>query len=222
MRTILRPTGTLPAAVMAVAVVSLAAACHSGSTSQAGAPSGTTTTGDGTRSAGTSGSGSPSASASASGSQGLAACKTTALTMTVDTSQADGAAGSTYYPLDFTNTSAAACAMAGYPGVSFVTAGSGAGRQIGTAAQRNPAFGATVVRLAPDGHAHVWLQVAAAGNYPESSCHPVTAHALRVYPPDETEAGYVSHDFSACAATSAPLLTVMPVRSGKGTQGNTP
>jgi hypothetical protein len=142
--------------------------------------------------------------------------------MTVDNSQADGAAGSTYYPLDFTNTSAAACAMAGYPGVSFVTAANPTGRQIGAAAQRNPAFGATVVRLEPDGHAHVWLQVAAAGNYPEASCHPVTAHGLRVYPPDETEAGYVPENFSACAATSAPLLTVMPVRSGKGAQGKTP
>jgi hypothetical protein len=142
--------------------------------------------------------------------------------MTVDDSQADGAAGSTYYPVDFTNTSAAACAMTGYPGVSLVSAANGTGRQIGAAAQRNPAFGATTVRLEPDGHAHAWLQVAAAGNYPQSSCHPETAHGLRVYPPNETEAGYVSQDLPACAASAAPLLTVMPVRAGQGTRGSTP
>jgi hypothetical protein len=159
---------------------------------------------------------------SASGAQGLATCKTSALTLTVDDSQAGGAAGSTYYPVDFSNTSASACALTGYPGLSLVSVANGTGRQIGAAAQRNPAFSPVAVRLDPGGRAHAWLQVAAAGNYPESSCHPVTAHGLRVYPPDQTEAGYVHQDFPACAASAAPLLTVMPVRPGQGAQGAVP
>lgn len=142
--------------------------------------------------------------------------------MTVDTSAADAAAGSTYYPLDFTNTSSAACAMIGYPGVSFVTAANGAGQQIGAAAQRNPGFSTTAVRLAAGGQAHAWLQVAEAANYPASTCRPATARGLRIYPPNETAAGYISQDFAACAGESAPLLTVMPVRPGKGAQGKTP
>ena len=93
------------------------------------------------------------------------------------------AAGSTYYPLDFTNTSSAPCQMYGFPGVSFVTAATGTGQQIGAAALRGQAFAKVAVRLAPGGTAHAWLKVAAAGNYPASSCGPVTAHWLRIYPP---------------------------------------
>ena len=116
----------------------------------------------------------------------------------------------------------AACTLAGYPGVSFVTVPGAAGRQIGAAAQRNPAFERTVVRLLPGGYAHAWLQVAQAGNYPGSSCHPVTALGLRVYPPGETNPGFVRRNFQACGDASAALLTVMPVRPGKGIQGATP
>jgi hypothetical protein len=103
--------------------------------------------------------------------------------------------------------------------MSFVTAGTGAGQQIGPAAQRSRAFAKVPVRLAPGGSAHAWLQVPVAANYPASSCHPVTAHWLRVYPPGETVAGYLSHPFSACSAASTQLLTVLP---GHGTPGSTP
>ena len=43
-----------------------------------------------------------------------------------------------------------------------------------------------------------------------------------VFAPGETQALYVSHAFDACSSDSAPLLTVMPVRSGQGVQGTTP
>jgi hypothetical protein len=106
----------------------------------------------------------------------------------VEVSQADSGAGSTYYPLDFTNTSAAACELYGYPGVSFVTTPAGTGRQIGVAALRGTAFAKVTVTLAPG----------------------------------QTEAGYVSHRFSACSSGRAALLTVLPVRPGRGRQGITP
>jgi len=35
-------------------------------------------------------------------------------------------------------------------------------------------------------------------------------------------AGYVGHSFSACESSSAPLLTILPVRAGKGVAGTTP
>jgi hypothetical protein len=78
------------------------------------------------------------------------------------------------------------------------------------------------VKLAASGVAHAWLQVAEAANYPAATCQPVTAHWLRVYAPGETQALYVSHAFDACSSDSAPLLTVIPVRSGQGVQGTTP
>jgi hypothetical protein len=72
-----------------------------------------------------------------------------------------------------------------------------------------------------------WLAGAAvasslAANFPSSACQPVTAHWLRIYPPGETVAGYVSHTFSACSSASAVLLTVLPVRAGQGAAGGTP
>jgi hypothetical protein len=158
----------------------------------------------------------------ASGTAGLALCQPSSLQVTVNASQAGGATGSTYLPVDFTNTSGPPCGLYGYPGMSLVTAGDGSGSQIETAAQKNPSFGKVPVKLAAGGVAHAWLQVAEAGNYPTATCQPVTARWLRVYAPGETQALYVSHAFDACSSDSAPLLTVMPVRSGRGIQGTTP
>jgi len=212
-------------AVTAAAAAGLLAGCASASTHQAGtapgggaaASSGKTTTPGGTAA----GSGASNGSAS-SGTAGLALCQPSSLQVTVNASQAGGAAGSTYVPVDFTNTSGSPCGLYGYPGMSFVTAGDGSGSQIGAAAQENPSFGKVPVQLAAGGAAHAWLQVAEAGNYPAATCQPVTAHWLRVYAPGETQALYVSHTFDACSSSSAALLTVMPVRSGRGVQGSTP
>jgi len=163
-----------------------------------------------------------SAPSSAPAAGGVAVCQSASLAITVNDGQASGAAGSTYYPLDFTNTSSAPCQMYGFPGVSFVTAATGTGLQIGAAAQRSQAFAKVAVGLAPGGTAHAWLKVAVAGNYPATSCHPVTAHWLRIYPPGETAAGYLGHTFDACSSASAPLLTVLPVRSGQGLADSVP
>src|SRR5580693_8688940 len=164
----------------------------------------------------------PPASSTVSGVAGLAACRSGGLKVTLDASQAGGAAGSRYYPVNFTNTSGAPCGLYGYPGLSLVTADGSAGRQIGAAAQRDPGFGKVSVRLPAKGVAHAWLQIAEAGNYPASACRPTAAHWLRVFPPGDTAARYVGVSFSACASASTPLLTVMPVRSGPGVQGVTP
>ena len=112
--------------------------------------------------------------------------------------------------------------MYGYPGVSFAASPTKASRQIGLAAQRNPAFPKASVRLGPGQTAHAWLKVAAAATFPAAACQPVTAHWLRVYPPGETVAGYVGRAFSVCSAASAALLSVLPVRAGHGIAGVTP
>jgi hypothetical protein len=164
----------------------------------------------------------PAPSGGASGGAGLAACRTAALRIAVDVSQADGAAGSSYYPLNFTNASGTTCEMYGYPGVSFAAAPTVAGQQIGAGALRSNAFTKVAVRLAPGQTAHAWLKVAVAANYPASTCKPVTAHWLRVYPPGETAAGFVGHTFNACSSTSAAVLSVLPVRAGQGVAGVTP
>ena len=149
-------------------------------------------------------------------------CQSATLKVALDTSQAGGAMGSTYYPVNFTNTSDAPCGLYGYPVMSFVTSAGSSGVQIGAAAQENPSFGRLAVRVPSGGVAHAWLQVATAGNYPASTCHPATAHWLRVYPPGDAVASYVDVSLGACASASTPLLTVMPVRSGHGVRGVTP
>jgi hypothetical protein len=161
-------------------------------------------------------------SAAPTGAAGLAACRSSSLSISLNVAQASGAAGSVYYPINFKNTSGQACEMYGYPGVSFVTAGTSAGRQIGAAAARSRDFPKVSVRLAPGGTAHAWLQVTVAANYSASACQPVTAHWLRIYPPNETAAGYLGHDFNACSSSSTPLLTILPVRSGLGLAGVAP
>ena len=211
--------------VTAVAAAGLVTSCASTATHQAGTSpaGGAATAGRNTQAPAASGSASSSGTASpASGTAGLGLCQAATMRVTVNAGQAGGAAGSTYYPVDFTNTSSSPCGLYGYPGMSFVTAGDGSGQQIGAAAQENPGFGKVTVRLPAGGMAHAWLQVAEAGNYPASACQPVTAHWLRVFAPGETEALYVNHAFSACSLASAPLLTVMPVRAGQGVQGTTP
>jgi hypothetical protein len=169
------------------------------------------------------GTASAEATTSASGrTAGLAACRADSLRVTVDPRQAGGTAGSAYYPLDFTDISRSACTMYGYPGISFVTSHGVRARQIGAAAGRNPAFGKVTVRLAAGGVAHAWLQVAEAGNYPPSVCRPVRAHWLRVFAPGQTVASFLNYTADACASAKVPLLTVMPVRAGRGVQGRTP
>src|SRR6266516_2396427 len=211
-------------AVTAAAAAGLLAGCASASTHQAGTvpAGGAATSGGKTATPGGNAASAAGTGSAASGTAGLALCQPSSLQVTVNASQGGGAAGSTYVPVDFTNTSGSPCGLYGYPGMSFVTAGDGSGSQIGAAAQQNPAFGKVPVQLAAGGVAHAWLQVAEAGNYPAATCQPVTAHWLRVYAPGETQALYVSHAFDACSSDSAPLLTVMPVRSGQGIQGTTP
>ena len=90
-------------------------------------------------------------------SPSVPACSTADLSGTVNTSQGGAAAGSTYYPLNLTNTSKTSCYLFGYPGVSFVTGPSGS--QIGEPASRNPAVAPRTVVLNPGGTAHVTVQV---------------------------------------------------------------
>jgi hypothetical protein len=90
-----------------------------------------------------------------------------------------GTAGSVVTELDFTNVAKGTCTLEGFPGVSFLD---GAGKQVGAPATRNPQP-VTTVALPTTAHAVSALQVADASNYSTVDCRPVTAVAVRVYPP---------------------------------------
>jgi hypothetical protein len=216
------PLRALTAAVT-VASASLLTACGTVPASQSTSPAASSTASGGQRpGAGGGSASSRTAPATVPGMAGLAVCQSSALKVALDVTQAGGAAGSAYYPVNFTNTSDMPCGLYGYPGMSLVTAAGSTGHQIGAAAQRNPAFAEMPIRLPAGGVAHAWLQVAQDGNYPASACRPVTAHWLRVFPPGDSVASFVDVSFGACALASAPLLTVTPVRSGYGVRGVTP
>lgn len=169
-----------------------------------------------------SGSGAGSRTTQTGTQTGTQTCRTAALSVRLDIAQAGAAAGTEYYPIDFTNTSSAECRLAGFPGVSVVSAASENGRELGAAAQHDPGFSPVAVRVAPLGHAHAWLEVGTAGSYPAAACRPTAATWLRVYPPGGTTARYAPARFTACAAPGATQLAVMPVRAGLGSRGSTP
>jgi hypothetical protein len=127
---------------------------------------------------------------------------------------ANGAAGSIYYPLQFTNVSGVTCTMYGYPGVSFTVREGGPA--VGGPAVRNPTFGKELVTVAPGVTVHASLQVAIAQNYPASICDPVTAHWLQVFPPASYVPIYVSFTAQTCTGTipSGSTLGIYVVRPG--------
>jgi len=160
---------------------------------------------------------SPAATPSAS----TAGCATGNLKAAVVTGAGGAAAGSTYYPLNLTNTGSSSCSLFGYPGVSWVSGP--AGSQIGQPAKRNPVITPATVVLAPGQTAHVTLQVVDAGNYDKSTCQPVTAHWLKIFPPGQFTALYVKFSAQTCSAKlpsklGSPL-SVDAVKSGPGKAG---
>ena len=199
----------------------LAAACASrggstaGSTPSSSSAAATPSQPAGATSPGAAGGSTPSPSPS------VASCATGNLKAAISTSQGGAAAGSTYYPVNFTNTGSSSCYLFGYPGVSFVTSPSG--NQIGQPATRNPVVTPSTVVLAPGQTAHVTLQVVDALNYTKSACQPVTAHWLKIYPPGQYTALYLKFSALTCSAKLPTKdgipLSVDAVKAGEGTPG---
>ena len=143
---------------------------------------------------------------------GPAACPADALRITIG--MANGAAGSIYYPIDFTNTGGLTCTLYGYPGVAFATAAGGS--VVGAPAVRNPTFARQLVTLGPGGTAHASLQVQVAQSYPVSICKPVTAHWLQVFPPASYVAQYIPFTAVTCTGhiPSGSTLGIYVIRPG--------
>ncbi|HEY8044653.1 MAG TPA: DUF4232 domain-containing protein [Streptosporangiaceae bacterium] len=141
------------------------------------------------------------------------ACPTRSLGLKLGLAQ--GAAGSTYQVIDFTNISNAACTLYGYPGVSL--AGGKPVTQIGLAAAESHATPRKLVTLAPGAVANAVLQIAHAVNFPAARCHPVTADYLQIYPPNQTTPAYLHYSSQTCAKP-VQVLTVSVVQPGSGGQ----
>jgi len=154
---------------------------------------------------------------SSPGNQGAAAagtpaCATRYLKATVGVAQ--GAAGSIYQVIDFTNISGAACTLFGYPGLAL--AGGTPVTQIGAAAVRSPTSSPRLVTLAAGKTANAVLQITQAANYPASRCAPKASTYLQIYPPNQTTPIYLAYKSTGCSASAVNLLTVGVVQPGNG------
>jgi len=141
-------------------------------------------------------------------SAGTPICATSGLVVWLDT-QGDGAAGSTYFNLEFANLSGHACTLLGYPGVSAVNL---VGKQLGSAASRDKSGKPATVKLAAGGSATVVLRITDVGVFSSSACHQTTAAGLRVYPPNQTVSRVVPFPFAACTHTGTVYLSVEAVK----------
>lgn len=121
----------------------------------------------------------------------------------------EGAAGSVYRNLIFTNTGSRPCELTGFPGVSYVAGDDG--HQVGPAAEMSGPRGGQVT-MAPGGTSVAGLQLVQVANFDASVCHPTPVRGLRVYPPGETASLFVPMDGTGCAGTPpGPQLTVKTV-----------
>jgi hypothetical protein len=131
--------------------------------------------------------------------------------------QGNGAAGTIYYPLEFTNFSRHTCYLRGFPGVSAIDRN---GKQLGSPARREtlaPFGPPRTVILAPGATAHAMFAYHDAVILTSPGCHAVsTASELRVYPPNERTATHALFDFQVCTHPGPVYLSVGPIQPGVG------
>jgi hypothetical protein len=143
------------------------------------------------------------------------ACPTSVLQVKLGLGQ--GYAGGTYQVIDFTNTGSTSCTLLGYPGVSLVS-GPAPYTQIGLAAKRStttPVTPVKLITLAPGATANALLQIVDALNFPASTCGPVKATDLRIYPPNQKAPVYLPSTAEGCKK-GGPGLFISAVAAGSG------
>jgi hypothetical protein len=128
----------------------------------------------------------------------------------------DGAAGHTFYELEFSNISTRTCTLSGFPGVTARFSG---GKQAGSPAVRSAAHPARTITLGRGATAHVVLGIADVSVFPAAACHPVTATGLLVFAPNDFRAENVPLSFRACQQAGPKFLTVTAVLAGTGIPG---
>jgi hypothetical protein len=144
-------------------------------------------------------------------------CATSGLQVWLGLGTGGGAAGSSTYPVEFTNVSGRTCAMAGYPGVAAVHQG----KQAGSAAHwvASPFFPEKTLTLKPGATVHTNLQIDDVANFPAAKCKPVNADGLRVYPPGRSAPAGIPFSFRACTVHGTNYMDVQYLQPGTGIPG---
>ena len=146
----------------------------------------------------------------------ISACTANTIRAKVAVSHRHEASGTTYYPLDFTNTGRYTCSLSGYPVVSAI---SRAGVRLGSPAGRGLLTIAPRVVLAPGATAHTTLAYHDRLVSTGGRCGSVdTAVELRVYLDGQKRATYAAFRIRACSHAGPVYLTITgPFRAGAGT-----
>jgi hypothetical protein len=125
-----------------------------------------------------------------------------------------GSAGHLHWPIVFRNTSATACSLRGFPGVSALSGRHG--HRIGVPASRDRAGRVRRILLA----AHSGIASAAFTQtnvdvFDPAQCHPKRAKGLRVFAPGQVRSFYVRLSHRVCStAPDGPDSTVRAVVAG--------
>jgi hypothetical protein len=198
-------------ACLALLLTGLLAGCGSGSPAAAPAKTVTVTPSAPGSPASPSTAATPSTGTTTTGGSAPAACPTRSLSVTAGLSQ--GAAGSIYQVVEFSNISDVTCTLYGFPGVSL--AGGRPVKQIGLAAAEDHSSARILITLAPGAVANSLLRIVQAANFPPSRCHLVNADYLQIYPPNQTTPVYLKYKAAACAKP-VQVLTVSVMKPGSG------
>lgn len=109
----------------------------------------------------------------------------------------------------FINMARTTCTMYGYPGVSYVTGPSG--WQVNDPATRAGGIDLTLVKVPPNGSTSAMLYQSRTDPYDPNTCQPMWVAGLRVYPPDEYDALYVSNPTQVCSVNGVAVPVIYPV-----------
>jgi hypothetical protein len=139
-------------------------------------------------------------------------CKSPELKLSIG--RGEGAAGTVFRPLRFTNVGGRTCPLQGFPGVSYVAGDDG--HQVGPAAFREGTKGAAVT-LAPGETGFATVGFVNVGNFDAAVCKPTSVRGLRIYPPHETASLFLPLEGTGCAGNPPdPQLKVKTMQKGNG------
>lgn len=135
-------------------------------------------------------------------------------TIRVTVGRANGAAGTIYHPIIFTNRSAGACLISGVAALQPGNAGKDFVAVGPPATSDSMGMMGVLITLAPGQSASDDMGVVETGNYTASTCHPVTVNAVAV------RLGSISSTvsfgpYSVCRARSSTTTRLL----NRGTQG---
>lgn len=139
-------------------------------------------------------------------------CTSSSLAVWISPDLGKGAAGTIYYPLDFTNISNHTCFLVGWPGVSAVN---GSLHQLGDAAVRDTTVPRQFVDIAPGATAHATLLWEDAVVF-NPGCGRVNATYLNIYPPDQFAARLAFFDNAVCTVSGRTYMRIRRIQPGVG------